>query len=79
MDINPWITPSIDIQKSSTPWIVQGGIRGKIIDKISFNLWMGFTDYNKYLSLFHYTDSITGVIIKFQEKYYDIQKISAGG
>jgi len=79
MDINPWITPSIDIQKSSTPWIVQGGIRGKIIDRISFNLWMGFTDYNKYLSLFHYTDSTTGVINTFQAKYYDMQKISAGG
>ncbi len=79
MDINPWITPSINIKNTREPLIVRGGFKGEIRERLSYNVWAGFNEYKSYMTMFHFTDNIYGPVNTFLASYKDMNKISAGG
>lgn len=49
LELNPWISPAIDIQNVEQPVIARAGIKGSIIEKLSFNLYGGYYEYRNQI------------------------------
>jgi len=79
MDLNPWITPAINVKNTREPWIIRAGFKGEIRDRLSYNIWFGYNDYVNYMTMFYYTDNAAGPVNTFITSYNDMRKTSAGG
>lgn len=49
LEQNPWIHPGIDIKNTEQPVIARGGFKGKVFERLSFNLYGGYYEYNNQI------------------------------
>lgn len=49
IELNPWISPATDIQNIEQPVIAKAGIKGIIKERVSFNIYGGYYEYNNQL------------------------------
>lgn len=56
IELNPWISPATDIQNIEQPVIARVGVKGIIKERVSFNIYGGYYEYNN--QLYFYTQEI---------------------
>jgi hypothetical protein len=49
LDINPWVHPSINIKNIEQPVIAKAGFRGKIKERLSFNIYGAYYEYRNQI------------------------------
>jgi hypothetical protein len=49
LNLNPWIHPGTEIKNTEQPVIARGGFKGKIFDRLSYNIYGGYYEYNNQI------------------------------
>lgn len=52
-NINPWYSPEIEIKNTEQPVIARAGIKGNIIERISYNLYGEYTEFKNRQYFFY--------------------------
>ncbi|OFZ10547.1 MAG: hypothetical protein A2465_01210 [Bacteroidetes bacterium RIFOXYC2_FULL_39_11] len=63
LEINPWIHPEIDIKNTEQPVIARGGIKGKVFERMTFNVYAGYYEYNNQIYFYSVPYAMTGSAI----------------
>ncbi len=81
-DLNPWIHPRIDIKNTEQPVIARAGIKGKIRERISFNIYGGYYEYRNQLYFYANNSLPTSIYIpanSFDAWYANEKMVALGG
>lgn len=60
LEKNPWIHPEVDIKNTEQPVIARGGFKGKIFERLSFNIYAGYYEYNNQIYFYSVPFAMTG-------------------
>ena len=60
LEKNPWIHPGIDVMNTEQPVIARGGIKGELYERLSFNIYAGYYEYNNQVYFYSVPFAMTG-------------------
>lgn len=80
-DINPWISPSIELSTISQPLIIEGGFKGRLAKLLTFELYGGYRE--SLDQLYFYASRIAPTTTKplnsYSSYYADEKRFTVGG
>lgn len=75
LEKNKWLIPTADLRMSSIPFRIKGGLKGKVFDKFSYDVYINYTRHNGLLQFINSKASTR----HFTPAYSNHNEFSVGG